>query len=184
MLNDSGVSGQRGVLMGLYGALIVRPGTAGQAYDTPASAYDTEAVLVLSEVDPGFNAAPNSFDLVGFAPKYWLINGHAYPDTGAIPADAGDRVLLRYVNAGAIHHTMSVLGPHQRVIAKDAYPIRYPYSVVPETVPAGSTLDTIVTIPPGAAPGTKFAVLNRQFHLTNAGTYPGGMLTFIQLPGP
>ena len=31
---------------------------------------------------------------------YWLINGKAYPDTAPITATAGQRVLLRYVNAG------------------------------------------------------------------------------------
>jgi len=171
----------RGVLMGLYGALIVRPATAGQAYNTAASAYDTEATLVLSEVDPAFNANPTTFNTVNYAPKYWLINGKAFPQTSNISADAGDRVLLRYVNGGSLHHTMTMLGMHQRVIGRDAYPVTFPYDVVGETIPAGSTLDTIVTIPPGAAAGAKFPLYNRQLHLTNAGAFPGGMLTFIEV---
>jgi len=173
-LYESGMNRQ--ALMGLYGALIVRPATANQAYDGSASGYDVEAVLVLSEIDPNFNADPNNFNLVDYAPKYWLINGEAYPDTDFISADAGDRVLLRYLNAGSLHHTMALLGTHQRVIAKDAYPATYPYDVVPETIPAGSTLDTIATIP---AEGT-YWVYNRQLHLDNAGVFPGGMLTFIE----
>ena len=43
--------------MGLYGALVVRPATAGQAYDDAATAFDDEAVLVLSEIDPALNNA-------------------------------------------------------------------------------------------------------------------------------
>jgi hypothetical protein len=167
----------------LYGAIIVRPATAGQAYNTAASAYDTEATLVLSEVDPAFNANPATYNTVNYAPKYWLINGKAYPQTSNIPADAGDRVLLRYVNGGSIHDTMTMLGMHQRVIGRDAYPVTFPYDVVGETIPAGSTLDTIVTVPPGAAAGAKFPLYNRQLHLTNAGAFPGGMLTFIEVLG-
>ena len=63
---------------GLYGALVVRPpppgpGAPAQAYADPASAYDAEAVLVLSELDPALAAAPASFDLRGYAPRYFLI---------------------------------------------------------------------------------------------------------------
>jgi len=57
--------------MWLHGALIVRPATAGQAYDNPSSAYDVEAVLVLSEIDPALNnsAAPASFNMSTFQPE-------------------------------------------------------------------------------------------------------------------
>ncbi|HZM42861.1 MAG TPA: tandem-95 repeat protein [Acidimicrobiales bacterium] len=174
----------RQVLMGLHGALLVRPTTAGQAYNTAASAYDVEAVLVLSEIDPAFNADPAGFDLTGFRPRYWLINGAAYPGTAPIPAPPGSRVLLRYLDAGTVHHTMALLGSHQRAIAKDAYPVRYPFDVVGETIPVGSTLDTIVTVPAGAAAGTRFWLYNRQLHLDNAGAFPGGMVTFIEVSGP
>jgi FtsP/CotA-like multicopper oxidase with cupredoxin domain len=176
-----GSADSRGVLMGLSGILIVRPATPGQAYNSAASAYDTEAVMVLSEIDPAFNANPTTFNTVNYKPKYWLINGKAYPQTTNIPADAGDKVLLRYVNAGSLHHTMTMLGMRQRVIGRDAYPLTYPYDVVAETIPAGSTLDTIATVPGSAASGAKFPLYNRQLHLTNGANFPGGMLTFIQV---
>ncbi|HWQ14413.1 MAG TPA: multicopper oxidase domain-containing protein [Roseiflexaceae bacterium] len=191
-LYESGANAVRTVLMGLYGALIVRPTTAGRAYDSAATAYDEEATLVLSEIDPLFNASSASFNLVNYAPTYWLINGRAYPQTTAIPVAAGERLLLRYLNAGSIHHTMALLGAHQRAIARDAYPLAYPYDVVADTIPAGQTADMIVTIPPGAA-GSSLPLYNRQLHLTNGnvvggGTaaphFPGGMLTFVTVaPG-
>ena len=59
---SSGDAGRQ-TAMGLYGGLVVRSGTAGQAYDDPATAYDVEQVLVLSALDPGFNAAPDTYDL-------------------------------------------------------------------------------------------------------------------------
>ena len=81
---------QHQVAMGLYGALIVRPADgAGQAYADAATAFDDEALLVLSEIDPALNASPiRPFDMRNFAPKYFLINGKAYPDTDPI-ASAG-----------------------------------------------------------------------------------------------
>ena len=183
-LYETGVGDQKGVLMGLHGALIVRSTTAGQAYDTATSAYDTEAVLVLSEIDPALNADPEGFNRVNYAPRYWLIDGKAYPDTATIAVGAGRRLLLRYLNAGSLHHTMALLGMHQRVIARDAGPASYPYDVVGETIPAGSRLDTIATIPAASAVGTRFPLYSRQLHLTNAGVHPGGMLTFIEVNAP
>jgi FtsP/CotA-like multicopper oxidase with cupredoxin domain len=171
--------------MGLYGALIVRPPIAGQAYASPTTGYDQEAVLVLSAVDPAFNAAPGTFDLGRYKATYWLINGKAYPQTDTIHAvAAGRRLLLRYVNAGFDNTTMRLLGARERVIARDANPLAHPFDAVGQTMPAGGTEDVIVTIPAG---GNRFAVYNRQLHLTN-GTptspnhTPGGMMTFIEVP--
>ena len=48
--------------MGLHGALVVRPAGGGQAYDAD-SAYDDEAVLVLSEIDPALNNKRRPVDL-------------------------------------------------------------------------------------------------------------------------
>lgn len=182
-LYGSAAGDQRGVLLGLYGALIVHPGVSGQAYGTPESAYDVGSLLVLSELDVDLAEDPINFDLDRYAPEYWLINGSGHPEIGDIEATAGDRVLLRYVNAGSLHHTMTLLGAHQRVIAKDAYPTGFPYDVVAETIPAGSTLDAIVTVPAAARIGDRLPLYSRQLHLTNDGSFPGGMLTFIRVTG-
>ena len=184
-LYESDVSDRRGALMGLYGALIVRPTTAGQAYDTAASAYDEEAILVLSEIDPNFSNDPDplGFDLVEYHPTYWLINGKAYPDTDSIPVDSGDRLLLRYVNAGALHHTPALLGADQRVIARDAYPVPFPHDVISETVASGQTTDAI------AVPcDSDVHLFSSNMHLTNGSLSssphePGGMQTVIEVSG-
>ncbi len=183
--------------MGLYGALIVRPAaeaaaftasscstTAGAAY---GNAFDQECVLLLSALDPNFNAAPDTFDMNNYLATYWLINGQAYPNTTPITAPAGQRLLLRYVNAGYDNTAMMLLGMHQRVVARDAYPMNNPFLANAETIPAGGTEDALVTIPATAAPTANgFPLFNRNLHVTNgrttAGTYatPGGMLTFIR----
>jgi len=171
-LYRSGGDAGRQQAMGLYGALIVRSGTAGQAYDAAATGYDVEAPLVLSTVDPAFNAAPDTFDIHRYVATYWLINGRAYPDTApGITAAAGQRVLLRYLNAGYDNTTMVLLGMHERVVARDARLLNNPFDATAETIPAGATEDTIATIP---ASGTRFALYNRQLHV--------GMTTFIEVP--
>ena len=172
--------------MGLYGALIVRPSAAGQAYYPAETAYDVEATLVLSALDPDFNADPDGFDMTEYLATYWLINGEAYPDTDPIEASAGQRVLLRYVNAGFDNTSMSLLGMHQEVVARDAILLHNPFAAVAETIPAGGTEDAIATVPSSAPPVTAgFALYNRNLHVTNGSTSdnsyatPGGMLTFI-----
>ena len=181
---------QVGIPMGLYGALVVRSTTPGQAYDEPWTAYDSEEVLVLSEIDPALNADPggsgcsggrDNCRLLDYHPTYWLINGKAYPDTDPIPAASGDRLLLRYVNAGSFHHGMELLGANQRVIAKDAF-AGYPYRVVTETIPSGATLDAI-TIPCVLAGDDSLPLANANMRLTNVNASPGGMLTFVNLTG-
>ena len=76
---------------------------------------------------------------------------------------------------------MTLLGKHQRVIAKDAFTTAATaYDAVAETLPAGSTLDAIVTLA-GVAGGTTLSLYNRQLDVTNDGAYPGGMLTFLNV---
>jgi FtsP/CotA-like multicopper oxidase with cupredoxin domain len=186
---QSGGSAGRQAAMGLYGALIVRPATANQAYDSPTTAYDVEATLVLSALDPAFNAAPDTFTMHAYRATYWLINGKSYPDTApGITAAAGQRVLLRYVNAGYDNTTMQLLGMHERVVARDARLRNDPLDANAETIPAGATEDAIATVPAGAGPSTHgYPLYNRQLHVTTGaqtGGSPapvtgGGMLTFI-----
>ena len=170
--------------MGLHGVLVVRPATAGQAYNSASTAYDVEAVMLLSEIDPALNnsAAPASFDMRGFKARYQLINGVAYPDTQPIAVTAGNRVLLRYVNGGALHHSMGVLGMTQRVVAIDGSLRPNAYSVIAETVAPGSSIDAIATVPANAPDGARFAVHAGDMTLFNsqAGGY-GGMLTFMSI---
>jgi len=189
-LYGSGGDGGRQQAMGLYGALIVRPSTASRAYESADTAYDVEAPLVLSAVDPAFNNAsdPMAFDMYKYRATYWLINGKAYPDTTGITATAGQQVLLRYVNAGYDNTTMMLLGMHERVVAKDARLLNTAYGAIADTIPAGATEDVIATVPDGGGPSDNgFPLFNRQLHLTNGGQTGqspspltgGGMLTFI-----
>jgi FtsP/CotA-like multicopper oxidase with cupredoxin domain len=170
LYESSGDAGRQEA-MGLYGALVVHSATAGQAY---GNAFDIEKVVVLSEIDANLNANPDSFDMTGWDPTYWLLNGKASPDTAPITAAAGQRVLLRYANAGIDNNTMTLLGVHERLIARDAYPLSNPFSVVTETFASGQTSDAVVTVPASASPGAAFPLYNRQLR--------PGMKTSIVVP--
>jgi FtsP/CotA-like multicopper oxidase with cupredoxin domain len=179
-------NGQHQVAMGLYGVLVVNSGTAGQAYGTAASAFDQEAVLLLSEIDPALsNAAdPSAFDMRKFKPRYFLINGEAYPDTDPIATTAGNRVLLRYVNAGMDYHSMAVLGVHQSVIALDGSPLNHTRHYVAETFGPGQTADALVTAPAATPEENRIAIYDGSELLHNSrAAGSGGMLTFLTVPG-
>jgi hypothetical protein len=131
--------------MGLVGALIVRPATPGQAYNTTASAYDLEYLFLLSEVDSriheiveqqGPDAVYKTDRLANYFPNYWFINGRNAPDTmadaggslfptqpyNALPKmHPGDKVLMRVIGAGHDSHPFHHHGNHARVIAVDGY---------------------------------------------------------------
>jgi hypothetical protein len=179
--------GARQAAMGVYGALVVRPASGdGTAYGDDTGAFDDEAVLVLSEMDPAFNANPLGFDLRRFQATYRLINGKAFPETDPVATAAGRRVLLRYVNAGVFAHAMGTLGATQTALGTDGRPLAAPRPLVTAPVPPGGTEDTLVTVP-ASDHGTKFAVYETAGRLDTAGhrvgttnqVALGGMLTFL-----
>ena len=105
---------QHQVAMGLYGVLIVRSATANQAYASASTAYNDEALIVLSEIDLNLNGStsPAAFDMRNYHPTYGSVNGKVSPQTRT-PVDPHDRlpkVLLRYANAGVQPHSMGVFG--------------------------------------------------------------------------
>ena len=176
---------QHQVAMGLYGALVVRPAVATQAYDDAATAFNEEAVVLTSEIDPKLNssATPATFDMRTYKPTYSLVNGDAYPIGNVIPTAAGHTVLLRYVNAGILPHSMGVLGLYdQKLIANDGSPYLDPRHVVAETFGPGQTSDVLTTIPAASATGSKFALYDASLSLNNGATTGlGGMLTFLSV---
>ena len=144
-------------------------------------------MLVLSAVDPAFNAAPDTFDLHDYLATYWLINGKAYPDTAPIRRRRrAAKVLLRYLNAGYDNTTMALLGMHQHVVARDAPRSTTRSTPTPRRSRRAATEDAIVTMPATPPPSANgFPLYNRQLHVTNGTAEanpdhtPGGMLTFI-----
>lgn len=178
-------NGARQALMGLVGALVVRPagfdpaaathddldltGSAAAGNAAFPNRFEDEAVMVLTEVDPLFNANPLTYDLRNVRGTYRLINGKAFPQTAGVPTAPGHRVLLRYLNAGSVSHSMGVQNLAQRVVAIDGQPSDGG-ALVADTLPGGQTEDVLVTEP--AAGGT-FAVYDASGALDTAGQKVG-----------
>ncbi len=164
----------------------------GTAYGA-TSVFDDEAIVVLSEIDTGLNtsANPAAFDMRdygsnplkrGGVPMYYLINGKSYPATLPIDSVAGHTLLIRYVNAGAQHHSMGLLGLRQRFIAKDGSQLpTADVALTAETLAPGQTGDALVTIP-AVTTASQFALYDASLKLQNRddpNSKFGGMLTFV-----
>jgi hypothetical protein len=170
--------------MGLHGVLVVRPaGAPTQAYSGAATAFDDEAVVVLEDIDPTLNnsVTPWTADLRAYNPTYFLVNGRAWTSAApAIATTAGNRLLLREVNAGVRHHSLASLGIRQSILAADGSELPSPRSVVAETLAPGQSADALVDIPVSTAASTKYALYDGSLALGNgAANGIGGMLMFI-----
>jgi len=157
-LYESGTDVAKQVQMGLYGALVVRPRDSGGtlhadwAYANGTSSigqFSTEFVMLLSEMDPNLHSAVElgqKYDVTTLHPRYWLINGRAFPDTIApnnapwLPNQPYSSLvhvtvtdpnvnpnqppaLIRYLDAGSRAHPFHPHGENGRVIARDGSPL-------------------------------------------------------------
>lgn len=144
----SGTNPELQTEMGLFGTIIVRPATPGQAYDHPDTAYDHEYLFLLSEMDPRihylaefyaqyeaqFPGLLASIDFTDYKPNLWFINGRNAPDTlgpsfapwmpnqpyNILPRTRpGDTMLLRVIGASHHLHPYHTHGNHAGIIARD-----------------------------------------------------------------
>jgi FtsP/CotA-like multicopper oxidase with cupredoxin domain len=197
-LYQSGTQPQVQVQMGLYGAVnknaveadpLATTPVRAQSYAGAAYAYDNQATLLYSEIDPalheavatgayGTSAGPTS--TFSYAPKYFLINGQPYPTNAVIaPIGSPGTTLLRLLNAGLTTHVPMIQGTHWKVVAEDGKP--YPYSSNQYTalLPAAKTLDVMLNSQADIGGGTSYAIMDRRMSLSNNGVSDGGMLAYL-----
>lgn len=178
-LYESGTQMQVQVQMGLYGAL-KHDAAPGLAY--PGVAYDQEAVLVFSEIDPELHRAvvrgeygygKRVASTIDYHPRYFLVNGAPYVAgvTPALGMVRGRRTLMRMINAGLETHVPTLNGLYWNVVAEDANIYASGKLQYTALLPAGKALDALVT--PGAA--GKSAIYDHRLNLSNDGGSPGGM---------
>lgn len=150
-LYHSGTHAQVQVQMGLYGSVKADAAT-GQAY--AGQAYVGEASLLFSEIDPAlhtevangtYGTAGHPTSTINYQPKYFLINGAPYSAlTAPIAAgQAGQRNLLRLLNAGIESHVAALLGGYFQVIAEDGNPLAHPREQYETLLAAAKTMDAI-----------------------------------------
>ena len=165
------------VQMGLYGA-VTKDAAAGQAY---GRAYDGEAVILYSEIDPAVHAAvdedPAGYGAtVDYNPKYFLVNGVAADATAPIvTTSAKSTLLVRLLNAGLKSHAPEILGSHFEVIAEDGNPYLYSRQHSSLLLAAGKTLDALL-VPPSAG---DYPIFDRRLYRSNDPTVQGTMFTFV-----
>lgn len=173
---ESGTDPATQVQMGLFGALVVRPSMgASFAYNDGETEFAREYLMLLHEIDPLIHEAVEEGlepDLAAFWPRYWTINGRAFPDTAAgndvawlpgqpygatvvvEPFDATGNplpALIRFANAGVHNHPFHTHSNHVRVVAHDGQLLRGPAGEdlsreeFTLTVGAGQTYDALFT---------------------------------------
>jgi FtsP/CotA-like multicopper oxidase with cupredoxin domain len=192
-LYQSGTHPSVQVQMGLFGVLRVNPATPGQAYDPASTAYDNQINLVFSEIDPALHGAIAAgtygpgrtvTSTIGYAPKYFLINGqpfsYASSAINAGTAVAGQRILIRFLNAGYEPHVPVFQGANLTVLAEDGNLYPYPKRQYSVLLPPGKTTDAILTVSAPTAPNY-IAFQDRMLNLTNSSASPGGMMGYLKL---
>jgi FtsP/CotA-like multicopper oxidase with cupredoxin domain len=157
-------------------------------------------------------------DWTDFNPEYFLMNGRVYPDTLAlggggtdpvsgdlippdgrpdlryqpisslIEANAGERILLRFVNLSFQQYSMTVAGLKMKVVGMDATLLRnndgtnLAYDTNTIYIGVGQSYDAIITAP-NVTSETTYLLYNRDYHrLSNAGGMGyGGQMTEIRV---
>ena len=208
---DAAVSFDNGTIHGIFVAKALgTPGTPseGAVFNVPFTGdlpalttkqayegffYDTDAVVLFSEVDPALHQAVATGNYgpgmamtstMDYNPYYFLINGQSYAG-GAVPALANispdERLLLRLINAGIETHVPVLQYLRGAVVAEDGHLLAYTRDRYGIPLTAAKTKDLLVT--PTMA-GT-YALYDRRLRLTNgASTAFGGMLGAVDVAAP
>src|ERR1041384_2350242 len=155
---------------GMAGVLIVYP-------RVPEPHVDKDVVMLLQEWNSRYarSGQPgNPREMLDA--DFFTINGRSFPDTEPIRVEVGAVVRVRFVNAGSQAHYMHLHGHSFLVTHKDGAPLAEPLEMDTVAVGPGERVDIVfVANNPGEWPLHCHAAA----HQTNAGAYPGGMMTHL-----
>ena len=118
-----------------------------------------------------------------FQPEYFFINGAHFPNTNndadaSVVAQVGDTVIISIVNSGNMEHVLHFHGFHVEMIHSSQQPERIGW--IKDTLPLdlGATLTLrLIAHQEGIYPVHDHNLIA----VTNAGFYPGGMLTLMSI---
>jgi FtsP/CotA-like multicopper oxidase with cupredoxin domain len=187
-LYQSGTHQQVQVQMGLYG-LMENDNAIGEAYT--GVNYTKDVILLFSEIDPVLHDAvatgtygtpPAPTSMANYLPKYFLLNGESYSPSTTPPILAGNRgqnILFRFLNAGLKDYVPVFQGLHFNVFAEDGNKLPFPRSQYSLLLPAGKTMDAIITPTVGA----RIPLYDRRLSLTNNTASPGGLFNYLNIKG-
>ncbi len=185
-LVQSATNPAKQVQMGLFAA-VVKDFSATEAY--PGVVADSQRIVVFHDVDPEIQDAIAD-DRYGESPgspvgpyipsspyrkaRYFLINGHCFPDTQLDPVGLGQRVLLRFVNAGLETHVPQILNAYLTQVAQDGIPLKYSREMYGFELNPAATIDAIFA-PPAGSVSMEFTIYDAIVaNMSNRGTYQGG----------
>ncbi len=188
-LYHSGSHPQVQVQMGLYGG-IKHDAVAGQAYS--GVPYDAEVTLLYSEIDPALHAAvaggtygtaayPST---INYLPKYFLVNGKPFAagDPALAAGTAGQKTLIRFLNAGLKTHVPVIHGLDMQLVAEDGNPYPYVRNQYSAFLPASKTIDALIA-PAATSTSAVYPVYDHRLNLTNSTLPEGGMLSYLSVAG-
>ena len=180
------------VQMGLYGA-VTQDAAAGslgvpaQAYS--GVAYDHEAVLVYSEIDPALHEAVSAgtygtpegpTSTINYKPSLFLVNGASYTNesVAAIAAGtAGQVTLLRMLNACLRTHVPQLDNGSLKIVAEDGNKLPFGKDQAGVMLAAGKTHDALWT---PAATGV-YSMYDRMLALNAPRQGSAGMLAKLKI---
>lgn len=119
--------------------------------------------------------------MAGMEPNYFTVNGKAFPAIETIQVKKGDRVRLRFINAGQFVHPMHLHGFPFEVVATDGHAVpeaRDPDEGTRLPVASGERYDVEFT---ATETGQWMLHCHITHHLTNDGVEPGGLMFMIDV---
>lgn len=115
------------VTMGLLGAFIIDPKDESKLYEN-SHGVTQEYIMVLNDGPIG-----------GYS-----INGKGFPATEPLVAKKGEKILVRYMNEGLMHHPMHLHGMPQLVVAQDGWTLPTPYMCDTPDIAPGQRMDVVI----------------------------------------
>ncbi len=153
----------------------------------PAAGHDEHGVMTLHGDSPPMHDSgtikkkkrdwyPETYPARREVYDGFSINGRAFPFTEPVIVKKGDKVRIRFINAGYQQHFMHTHSHRFTVVARDGSYVDEPQQVDTINVGPGQRVDVVFD---ADNPGTWPFHCHRLDHITNEHAYPGGMLTFI-----
>ncbi|MDL5054993.1 multicopper oxidase domain-containing protein [Oscillatoria laete-virens NRMC-F 0139] len=160
--------------LGLYAPLIIDPA------QPETTLPDVDVTLMLSEWRVVDGLTYPSMPMAGAEPNYFTINGRAFPATEPINVQVGQRVRIRFINAGQFVHPMHTHGTSFQIVATDGYPVPAMAQLTKDTVAVAPgeryDIEFIAT-----EPGMWAVHCHVLHHVTNDGEEPGGLTIVVNI---
>ena len=166
---------ERGQTLGL--STMVRSGWDDLPhYEWNLNEWDPEETWTLAE---GWSLDPTA----AYVPRQFTINDLNYPDTLAdtssyVQTSVGEAVYISIVNQGRMDQVLHFHGYHVDMLQSSAHENRVGWSK--DTVPVKAGERVVVRLDPNQ-PGEYPVHAHNLVAVTNAGFYPGGMITYLNV---